>query len=148
MTKHRDIPGERCPVKTAIAVLSGRWKPLIVYYLRLEKRRFSELHRLIPEASRQVLTQQLRQLEKDEVIVRIVHSVVPPRVEYELSPLGRELEGALDLLEKWGERMLAQQSGGTSECRKSEDPGSKLPLATAGDAYEAIPRGLCADCVE
>ena len=82
----REIPGERCPLRTAIGVLSGRWKPLIVYYLRAGKRRFSELHRLIPEASRQVLAQQLRQLEADEVIVRTVHPVVPPKVEYALSP--------------------------------------------------------------
>jgi DNA-binding HxlR family transcriptional regulator len=138
MTKRRNIPGSRCPVRTAIAVLSGRWKPLIVYYLRLEKRRFSELHRLIPEASRQVLTQQLRQLERDAVVVRIVHSVVPPRVEYELSRLGRELEGVLDLLEKWGECILAHRTCEASGCGRSEDPGSKLPLAAAGDAYEAM----------
>jgi DNA-binding HxlR family transcriptional regulator len=109
-TKRHEAPGERCPLRTAIAALSGRWKPLIVYYLRPGKRRFSELHRLIPEASRQVLAQQLRQLEEDEVIVRTVHPVVPPKVEYDLSPLGRELESVLDLLEQWGERVLASRN--------------------------------------
>jgi len=107
--KRPEIPGERCPLRTAISVLSGRWKPLIIYYLRGEKRRFSELHRLIPEVSRQVLTQQLRELEQDAVVVRTVYPVVPPRVEYALSPLGCELEGVLDLLERWGERVLAQE---------------------------------------
>jgi len=108
MSKHREIHGERCPVRTAVAVLSGRWKPLIVYYLRQRKRRLSELQRLIPEATRQVLAQQLRQLEQDGVVVRTVYAVVPPKVEYSLSALGRELEGVLDLLEQWGEHLLAR----------------------------------------
>ena len=124
MTKRHESPGERCPLRTAIAVLSGRWKPLIVYYLRSGKRRFSELHRLIPESSRQVLVQQLRQLEEDEVIVRTVYPVVPPKVEYALSPLGRELESVLDLLESWGERVLAHQ--GSSD-RVQRDEVSSLP---------------------
>jgi DNA-binding HxlR family transcriptional regulator len=92
--------------------LSGRWKPLIVYYLRFGTRRFSQLQRLIPEASRQMLTQQLRQLEQDAVVARTVYPSVPPKVEYALTPLGRELEEILDLLERWGERVLSQEEQG------------------------------------
>jgi DNA-binding HxlR family transcriptional regulator len=108
MTTRTESPGQRCPVKTAVAVLGGKWKPLIVFYLRSGTKRFSELRRLIPEATQQVLSQQLRQLAEDGIVARTVYPVVPPRVEYDLTALGRELEPILDLLERWGERLLAE----------------------------------------
>jgi DNA-binding HxlR family transcriptional regulator len=109
MTTRTESPGERCPVRTAVAVLGGKWKPLIVFYLRTGTKRFSELRRLIPEVTQQVLAQQLRQLEEDGIVARTVYPVVPPRVEYDLTALGRELEPILDLLERWGERLLASE---------------------------------------
>jgi DNA-binding HxlR family transcriptional regulator len=109
MTTRTESPGERCPVRTAVAVLGGKWKPLVVFYLRTGTKRFSELRRLIPEVTQQVLAQQLRQLEEDGIVARTVYPVVPPRVEYDLTALGRELEPILDLLERWGERLLASE---------------------------------------
>jgi DNA-binding HxlR family transcriptional regulator len=109
MTTRTESPGERCPVRTAVAVLGGKWKPLIVFYLRTGTKRFSELRRLIPEVTQQVLAQQLRQLEEDGIVSRTVYPEVPPRVEYDLTALGRELEPILDLLERWGERLLASE---------------------------------------
>jgi DNA-binding HxlR family transcriptional regulator len=108
MPVRTQIRGQRCPVKTAVAVLGGKWKPLIVFYLRSGTRRFSELRRLIPEATHQMLAHQLRQLEADGVVARTVHPVVPPKVEYSLTPLGRKLEPILDLLEHWGNEVLSR----------------------------------------
>jgi DNA-binding HxlR family transcriptional regulator len=62
---------------------------------------------VFPEATRQMLTQQLRQLEVDGIVYRTVHRVVPPRVDYELTVMGKELEPVLSALEKWGGRVLA-----------------------------------------
>ena len=64
------------------------WKPLIVYQLRRGTKRFSELQRAIPEATRQMLTQQLRQVEADGIVSRTVHPVVPPRADYALTSMG------------------------------------------------------------
>jgi DNA-binding HxlR family transcriptional regulator len=107
MSKRTEDVSERCPMRTAIAVLAGKWKPLIVFYLRDGTKRFSEIRRLIPEASQQVLTQQLRELEEDVIVTRTVYPVVPPKVEYALSPLGDRLGPIVDLLARWGDDVLA-----------------------------------------
>jgi DNA-binding HxlR family transcriptional regulator len=118
LTNPEDRPAQRCPVRTAIEVLSGRWKPLIVYYLRFQTRRFSQLQRLIPEAPRQVLAQQLRQLERDGIVRRTVYPTAPPKVEYSLTEAGRGLEGILDSLEAWGESLLRRSE---AECRCGDE---------------------------
>jgi DNA-binding HxlR family transcriptional regulator len=123
MKSRARVPGERCPVRTAVATLGGRWKPLIVYYLQCGTRRFSELQRLIPEVSRQVLAQQLRQLEQDGVVIRTVYPVVPPKVEYTLSDLGRELDDIMTLLERWGERVLARQDASATLASELSEQG-------------------------
>ena len=109
MTKAKKPELQQCPVKAAISALGGKWKPLIVYYLRFGTKRFSELRRLIPEATQQMLTQQLRQLERDGIVERTVYPVVPPKVEYALTPIGRRLEPILDMLERWGDDLEAHQ---------------------------------------
>jgi DNA-binding HxlR family transcriptional regulator len=100
---------EVCPLDTAVEALGGKWKPLIVFQLRAGMKRFSELQRAIPEATRQMLTQQLRQLEADGIVRRTVHAVIPPRVDYELTSMGKELEPVLAALEKWGGFVLAHR---------------------------------------
>jgi DNA-binding HxlR family transcriptional regulator len=102
---------EICPLDTAVDALGGKWKPLIVYQLRSGTKRFSELQRAIPEVTRQMLTQQLRQLEADGIVRRTVYPVVPPRVDYELTAMGEELKPVLAALEKWGTRVLTHRTG-------------------------------------
>jgi DNA-binding HxlR family transcriptional regulator len=125
MSKRTADLGERCPVRTAIAVLGGKWKPLIVYYLRPGTKRFSELRRAIPEATQQVLTQHLRELEDDGIVARTVYPVTPPRVEYELTALGRQLGPILDLLERWGADLIS--ATGTSQGDFREASSSSWP---------------------
>jgi DNA-binding HxlR family transcriptional regulator len=89
-------------VENALRVLEGRWKLVILFHLFGGKvLRFSELEREIPAISQKMLIQQLRQMEKDGVVRRIVHHQVPPKVEYCLTEWGQALCPALDALLVW-----------------------------------------------
>jgi len=105
-------PGD-CSVEDAEAaskVLEGRWKLVILFHLfKNPVMRFSELERAIPAISQKMLIQQLRALEADEVVERIVHPQVPPKVEYRLSELGRELEATIAALIGWAELRASQR---------------------------------------
>jgi DNA-binding HxlR family transcriptional regulator len=96
--------GTKCGVEKTIAVVGGKWKPMILYALLSGPRRFGELTRLIPEVTQRMLTLQLRELEEDGVIAREVYKQVPPKVEYSLTPFGRTIEPILLLMEQWGEQ--------------------------------------------
>lgn len=92
-------------IEAAFGMLEGRWKILILFHLfDGTVMRFSELERAIPDVSQKMLTQQLRQLESDGIVTRIVHAEVPPRVEYHLTEWGEALCPALDALLAWSER--------------------------------------------
>ena len=96
-------------VQAALKVLEGRWKLSILFELFGERtRRFSELERAIPGITQKMLIQQLRDLERDGIVQRIVHPVVPPKVEYRLTPGGEELCPALDELLYWAQRWKGQ----------------------------------------
>ena len=97
---------DNCPVKAAIDVIRGRWKPSILCELRDGTKRFSDLQSALPEIAAQVLTVQLRQLEADEIVVRKVYAEIPTRVEYTLSEYGATLSRIMDELEVWGTRYL------------------------------------------
>lgn len=99
-----------CPVKAAIDVLRGRWKPSILFELHQGTKRYCDLQAAMPQISAQVLTVQLRQLEADGVIVRTVFAEVPARVEYALSEDGRALSTVMDQLEVWGLGYLERQA--------------------------------------
>ena len=95
-------------VEEALKVVDGRWKLVILFHLFGGKvLRFSELERAIPAVSQKMLIQQLRQLERDGMVQRIVHPQIPPKVEYSLTPWGQSLCPALDALLKWLERRPA-----------------------------------------
>lgn len=91
-------------VEQALGFIEGRWKLLILFHLFGGKvLRFSDLERAIPAISQKMLVQQLRQLEADGIVGRIVHNQVPPKVEYHLTTWGQSLCPALDALLQWGE---------------------------------------------
>jgi DNA-binding HxlR family transcriptional regulator len=100
-----------CPVEVTLDVIGGRWKSLILWHLREEKKRLSELRRLMPRITQRMLTNQLRELERDGVVQRKIYPVVPPKVEYSLTPAGRELRPILDHLCKWGQKRACQEPG-------------------------------------
>lgn len=95
---------EKCPVETSVDVLSGKWKILILWYLRKETRRFNELQKMLPNTTQKMLIQKLRELEQDDIIQRTVYPVVPPKVEYSLTEYGKTLVPILKLLYGWGEK--------------------------------------------
>ncbi len=91
-------------VERAIGMLEGRWKLVILFHLFGGKvLRFSDLERAIPDISQKMLTQQLRRMEEDAIVQRIVHPQVPPKVEYRLTEWGQSLCPALDALLAWAE---------------------------------------------
>lgn len=99
---------DRCPVATTVDVIGGKWKPIVLFYLLERTRRFGELRRLMPEVTQQMLTLQLRELERDGLVHREVYRQVPPKTEYSLTELGRSLEPVLRLMLEWGERYAAR----------------------------------------
>ena len=101
----------RSPVESALHAIGGKWKPLILWHLMEDMRRFGELRRQISEITQKVLTQQLRELESDGLVHREVYAEVPPRVEYSLTELGRSLESVLNVLCDWGKSLEARDPG-------------------------------------
>jgi DNA-binding HxlR family transcriptional regulator len=94
---------EGCPVEAALDLIGGKWKGVILYHLLKDKRiRFNELKRRLPTVSQRMLTNQLRELEKDGIVIRDVYAEVPPRVEYSLSKKGISLKTVVKSLENWG----------------------------------------------
>jgi DNA-binding HxlR family transcriptional regulator len=96
-----------CPVDATIQLIGEKYKAVILWHLIEDKKRFSELKRLIPKATEKMLTQQLRDLEGDGLIIRKVYPVVPPKVEYSLSALGRSIVPVLDSMCNWGTDYLS-----------------------------------------
>ncbi|MCU9613422.1 helix-turn-helix transcriptional regulator [Caldibacillus lycopersici] len=98
-------------VEATLEVIGGKWKCVILCHLNHGKKRTSELKRLMPDITQKMLTQQLRELEADGVINRIVYNQIPPKVEYELSEYGKSLQSILDALCAWGENHITKIYG-------------------------------------
>jgi DNA-binding HxlR family transcriptional regulator len=99
-----------CPVQATVNTLSGKWKVQIVWHLAYGPKRFGELRRLLGQVSEKVLSAQLRELEAEQVVARVDALVVPPQVNYSLSPAGMQLLPALHLLCTWGTAHLGVPS--------------------------------------
>ncbi len=96
----------RCPVEATLQVIGGKWKPLILFYLLQGTQRFSQLKKHLPQVTQQMLTLQLRELERDGIVHRQVYAQVPPKVEYSLTATGRSLEPVLLLMLEWGQKYI------------------------------------------
>ncbi|CAL1517132.1 helix-turn-helix domain-containing protein [Chitinophaga sp. MM2321] len=91
-----------CPVAGTLKIIGGKWKPMILYLVGEGINRFGQLSKSMPEISKHVLTQQLRDLETDGVISREVFAEIPPRVEYTLTEKGRSLLSVTQAMMQWG----------------------------------------------
>ena len=100
--------GFSCGLDATLRIISGKWKPLVLFFLRDGPKRYGELKRLTEGVSDKVLIQQLKDLESDRVIVRTDYKQVPPRVDYALTPLGRSLADAILPLCAWGTQNMAE----------------------------------------
>jgi DNA-binding HxlR family transcriptional regulator len=92
-----------CPVSATLEYIGGRWKTIILYYLSSGKKRFGEIAVRMP-ISRKVLTQQLKELERDGLVTRKQYKEIPPRVEYSLTELGVTLQPVFKELSSWGKK--------------------------------------------
>ncbi|MDX1838231.1 transcriptional regulator [Legionella taurinensis] len=104
-----------CAVEAALDVIGNKWKGVILFHLLSGTKRFNELRRLIPSITQRMLTLQLRELEKDDVIHREVYAQVPPKVEYSLTEYGAQLEPLLLALRDWGSRYMAGRTKSTQK---------------------------------
>lgn len=91
-----------CPIDAALAIMAGKWKPRLLWKLyRYTTLRYSDLKRALPGITDKMLAQQLRELEADGLVVRTMYPVMPPKVEYTLSPFGQTLAPVIDALAAW-----------------------------------------------
>ena len=123
-----------CPVDVPLTVLGGKWKLLIAYFLLQGPRRNGELLRLLPTVSQKMLTQQLRELEADGVVVRTVYEQVPPRVDYAIADSERaRLEPVVQALFDWGVSWTNER-GGMIEADGDASPACSVtqPAARTG----------------
>jgi len=113
-----------CSVEAAISLIDGKWKCVILFHLLDGTARFNEIRRRMPGVTQRMLTNQLRELEADGLIVRHVYAEVPPKVEYSLSPLGRTMEPVLCALKIWGDATIGlfAQVGCADVTIKETDP--------------------------
>jgi DNA-binding HxlR family transcriptional regulator len=91
-----------CPVEATLSVVGGKWKVVILWHLVSGTKRFNELQRLISQITRKMLTEQLRELERDNLIIRTVYPEVPPKVEYSLNDYGRTFIPVMQVMAQWG----------------------------------------------
>ena len=99
---------DTCPMGLVQKLLSGKWKILILWFLSAKVSRFNDIRKKLPNVTQKMITQQLRSLENDHLIFRHVYPVVPPKVEYGLTDLGRRIIPILELMHTFGVDYLAQ----------------------------------------
>jgi len=99
---------EKCPMVLVQDIVSGKWKILILWYLSYSKLRFSDIQRKLPNVSQKVLSRQLKSMEEDNIIHRKVYPVVPPKVEYSLTDVGKRLIPILEMMHKFGAEYLEE----------------------------------------
>ncbi len=108
MMKKDELP--HCPVATTVQMIGSKWKLLIMRNLLARPCRFNELQRDLEGISQKVLTDSLRSMETDGIVIRTVFPEVPPRVEYSLSELGESMRPIMNAMEQWGKDYKVQNS--------------------------------------
>ena len=102
------IKAYQCPVEAAMDVIGGKYKAQIVYELMLGTKRYSEIQKALPQATPRMLSKQLKELEEDGIVNRVLYPVVPPKTEYSLTEMGKTLVPIVDALCKWGTGFFAR----------------------------------------
>ena len=98
-----------CAMDITMNFIGGKWKTVVLWYLRKDKKRFGELRKLIPNITEKMLSLQLKDLENDGIVKRKIYPVVPPKVEYYLTDFGKTLIPMLEEIAKWGRRLGESQ---------------------------------------
>jgi DNA-binding HxlR family transcriptional regulator len=100
--KNKDFNPNNCPVTHCLNRIGGKWKIMIIYAISKNCNRFSLLKRAIPDISKQMLVNQLRELEEDKILERIIYAEIPPRVEYKITKYGHSLMPVINIMQDWG----------------------------------------------
>ena len=111
MRKNKDFNPYGCPVTHCMNKIGGKWKILIIYAVSMKCNRFSKLQRAIPVISKQMLVNQLRELEEDKILERTIYAEIPPRVEYRVTEYGMSLMPVISVLQEWGLEDLRKVGG-------------------------------------
>lgn len=114
--KTKDFRAGNCPVGYCMNIIGGKWKPIIIYMIRTDRNRYSLLLKNIEEISKQTLTNQLRELETDGVIERIIYAEIPPKVEYKITTYGASLLPIIDSMYHWAKQHMPVKE--KSECEE------------------------------
>ena len=101
MIKFKDTEYQ-CSMELTLAIIGGKWKVLILWYLGEKTMRFSELRKTLPHITQKMLTQQLRELEEHGLVNRFIYTQIPPKVEYSLTDAGKSILPILENLRQWG----------------------------------------------
>ena len=99
-----------CPMHNVMRILGGRWKIALLYFIHQDHNRFGLLHKKMPFITTKMLSQQLKELEQDELVIRKIYAEMPPRVEYSLTQKAQTLLPVLEELYNWGEKYVAVQA--------------------------------------
>lgn len=108
-----------CALDVTMDYIAGKWKTVVLWYLKKDKKRYGELRKLIPDITEKMLSLQLKQLEKDGIVLRKVYAEIPPRVEYSLTTFGKTLIPVIEAIAKWG-RALAEKDGELVEKQRTK----------------------------
>lgn len=114
-----------CAMDLTMSFIGGKWKAIVLWYLKNGRKRFGELRKLVPGISEKMLSLQLRELEKDGIVKRTVFPEIPPRVEYELTEEGKTLIPTLNAIAEWG-RGKAKRDGEIVEVKKAKSRKKKI----------------------
>ncbi len=106
MKDNSPIKFESCPVTHCMSMIGGKWKTIILYLISLKINRFGQMQRNCDGISKQMLTNQLRELEKDGIIKRKIYAEIPPRVEYSITAKGKTLFPIIESMKTWGEENM------------------------------------------
>lgn len=111
MRKQKHTAYTNCPVEAGLDLIGGKWKAILLFRVMEGTRRFGELRKLLPNITQRMLTNQLRELERDGLISRKVYAEVPPRVEYSITKFGLTLAPVLTSLKSWAEQHMPSRMG-------------------------------------
>jgi len=100
--KNKDFNPNNCPVTHCMNKIGGKWKPIVIFLINMGKNRFSLLKKAIPDISKQMLVNQLREMEEDKLIERTIYSEIPPRVEYHITEYGKTVLPIIGVMADWG----------------------------------------------
>src|SRR5947207_8815642 len=102
------IMRRNCQARRGLDLIADQWTMLVIGSLREDTKRFSQLHAQIEGISKKMLTQTLRALERNGLVKRVIYPVIPPMVEYSLTPLGRTLSGPISALREWSDQYIEE----------------------------------------